>query len=535
MSVNRKRALVFLLVGLLVLLSFLTGCSSAGTEKKAESQAQPAKKLTIELLSYPNPRPYNPVGGDRLAQAIQADLAKVGIEVKIVSQAWKEHLKSVDEGKGDAFLLGWIGDNGDPDNFLYMLLHSSQIETTMNAAHYKNPEVDKLLSDAQKISDPAKRYDLYKKAQEIIVKDAPWVFFNHGVDMVAMRKNITGYQLHPTGWVNLQTVDKEGVKGEKVLIYARGADSVKLDPALVTDGESAKVMNNIYDNLVRYKPGSTDVEPALAESWKVSEDGKVWTFYLRKNVKFHDGTPFNAEAVKFNIERQLPPKATKDMAYADFTYGMIEKVEVVDDYTVKITLKYPYAPFLANLAMGLSAPMISPTAAKKYGENYSQNPVGTGPFMFVKWDKEQQIVLKANKSYWGGAPKVDRVIFKVVKENAVRANELLAGSVDMIDGVDPNDVPRLQKDSNVTILTAPGMNINYLGLRTDKKPFDDPRIRQAISMAINREAIVKSLYQDKAILANGPLPPNLFGYVKDLKPYPYDPEKAKALLKEAGY
>ncbi|MCL4425518.1 MAG: ABC transporter substrate-binding protein [Firmicutes bacterium] len=533
---RKQRFLVFLLLVMFIFSLFLGGCASSTTEKKAETPApQPVKKLAVELLSYPNPRPYNPVGGDRLAQAIQADLAKVGIEVKIVSQAWKEHLKSVDEGKGDAFLLGWIGDNGDPDNFLYMLLHSSQIETTMNAAHYKNPDVDRLLSDAQKIADPAKRYDLYKKAQEVIVKDAPWVFFNHGVDMVAMRKNITGYQLHPTGWVNLQPVDKEGAKGEKVLIYARGADSVKLDPALPTDGESAKVMNNIYDNLVRYKPGSTDVEPALAESWKVSDDGKVWTFNLRKNVKFHDGTPFNAEAVKFNIERQLPPKVTKEMAYADFTYGMIEKVEAVDANTVKITLKSPYAPFLANLAMGLAAPMISPTAAKKYGENFSQNPVGTGPFIFVKWDKEQQIVLKANKAYWGGAPKVDRVIFKVVKENAVRANELLTGSADIIDGVDPNDVPRLQQDSNVRLLTAPGMNINYLGIRTDKKPFDDPRIRQAISMAINREAIVKSLYQDKAILANGPLPPNLFGYYKDLKPYSYDPEKAKALLKEAGY
>lgn len=327
---------------------------------------------------------------------------------------------------------------------------------------------------------------------------------------------------------------KPAAKVEKTLIFARGSDSVSLDPTIIVDGESAKVCNNIYDNLVRYKEGSTEVEPALAESWECTPDGLVWTFHLRQGVKFHDGTPFNAEAVKFNYDRQGPDQRTADMAYADFTLGMIDKVEVVDPNTLKITLKYPYAPFLLNLAMGISSPICSPDAIKKYGADFGLHPVGTGAFIFESWDKEQQIVLKANKDWWGGAPKVDKLVFKVTKENAVRANELLTGEIDMMDGVDPNDVTRLKADANVKILQAPGMNINYMGFRVFNPPFTDKRVCKAASMAINRQAIVDMLYQGNSLLANGPLPPNLFGYVPTLQPWPYDEAGAKALLAEAG-
>lgn len=323
--------------------------------------------------------------------------------------------------------------------------------------------------------------------------------------------------------------------GEKTVIFARGADSISLDPIMIEDGESAKVVANVYDTLVRYKEGSTEVEPALATEWTTSADGKEWTFKLRKGVKFHDGTPFNAEAVKFNIERQLPPNQTADMPYADFTFGMIDKVVAVDENTVKFDLKTPYAPFLLNLAMSLSAPMASPEAVKKYGKDFGMHPVGTGPFVFDSWEKDSKISLKANPDYWDGKPKVDKLIFEVVKENSVRANKLMAGEADIIDGIDPNDVERLKGDANLNFMTSPGMNINYMAMRTDRKPFDNPKVREAISRAINRDELVKNLYKGNALVANGPLPPILFGFDKDLKPYPYDPEKAKQLLKEAGY
>ncbi|MGQ9558437.1 MAG: ABC transporter substrate-binding protein [Desulfurispora sp.] len=318
------------------------------------------------------------------------------------------------------------------------------------------------------------------------------------------------------------------------LVYAQGSDPRGLDPAFVDDGESAKVIVNVFEGLVRYKPDSTEVEPCLATEWTSSPDGKEWTFKLRQGVKFHDGTDFNAEAVKFSVERQLPPNRTDDMPYASFTFGPVQKVEVVDQYTVKFILNEPYAPFLANMAMALAAPIVSPAAVQKYGKDFIEHPVGTGPFKFVKWDKGQQIELARNDNYWGDKPAAAKVFFKFTKENSVRASQLKTGEVDMMDGVDPNDVKMLEQ-SGLKLIKNPGMNINYVGFLCHKPPFNNVKMRQAVSYAINRQNLVDYLYQGLADLANGPLPKFMPGYASDLKPIGYDPEKAKALLKEAGY
>lgn len=320
----------------------------------------------------------------------------------------------------------------------------------------------------------------------------------------------------------------------KILVYAKGADPRGLDPAYVDDGESAKIIVNIYDTLVKYKQGGTEIEPGLATSWTQSSDGLVWTFKLRRGIKFHDGTPFNAAAVKFSVDRQLPPLANNDMPYASFTFGPVKKVEVVDDYTVRFILKEPYAPFLSNLAMALAAPIVSPTAVKKYGDNFNQHPVGTGAFIFQKWDKDRQIVLVKNPNYWGQKARVDKVVYVTTKENSVRASQLITGEADIIDGIDPNDVKKLES-SGMNVIKNPGMNINYMLFLCNKKPFSDVRVRRAISMAINREEIVKYLYQGYAQVANGPLPSFIPGYAPDLKPLEYNPEQAKKLLAEAGY
>lgn len=526
------------LVVLLLAVFLVAACGQQAAQEPqgpAETPEQPGEALeplTIQFYSYTNPRPYNAVGV-QLAEAIQAQLAAIGVEARITDLGWTEYKEAIMAKKeGDMFLFGWIGDNGDPDNFLYVHFDSSQIDGGLNNMGYHNPQVDELLREAQRTMDEDERYSLYKEAQEIIVKDAPWVFISSALDMAATRDTISGFALHPTGRIWLGDVEKSD--GD-TLIYARGADSISLDPALIVDGESSKVLNNINEGLVRYVEGGTQVEPALATSWEVSDDGKVWTFHLREGVKFHDGTPFNADAVVWNIERQLPPNATEDMAYAGFTFEPVEKVEKVDDLTVRITLKNPFSPFLANLAMGLAAPIISPTAYEQYGDKYGQEAaVGTGPFKFVSWERDSQIVLEANEDYWGGAPKVDRVVFRVIKENAARANELIAGNVDIIDGIDPADVERLKGETGINFLQAPGMNINYLGFRTDRPPFDNPKVREAISRAIDRNALM-ALYAGTAEVANGPLPSNLFGYVPSLTPYEYDPARAVELLHEAGY
>ena len=319
----------------------------------------------------------------------------------------------------------------------------------------------------------------------------------------------------------------------KTLVYSQGADPRGLDPAYVDDGESAKVIVNVYEGLLKYKEGSTDIQASLATDWKVSDDGKEYTFNLRKNVKFQDGTPFNADAVVFSVERQLPPKATEDMPYASFTYGPVAKIEKTGDYSVKFTLKNKYTPFLANLAMALAAPVVSPTAVAKYGAKFIENPVGTGPYSFVSWDKNQSIKLKRFADYWGDKPKDENIVFKFTKENSVRASDLMTGGTDIIDGVDPNDIAKL-KSSNMKIYQGDGMNINYMAFNCARAPFNDPKLREAISHAINRDELVKYLYQGYASVANSPLPSFIPGYDKTVQPYNYDVEKAKQLLKDAG-
>lgn len=319
-----------------------------------------------------------------------------------------------------------------------------------------------------------------------------------------------------------------------VLVYAQGADPRGLDPAMVDDGESAKVIVNVYETLVKYKEDSTEIEPGLATDWQMSPDGKEWTFNLRKGVKFQDGTPFNAEAVKFSIDRQLPPQRTDDMPYASFTFGPVKEVQVTAPYQVKIILSEPYAPFLANLAMALAAPIVSPTAVKKYGDDFNNNPVGTGPYKFVKWTKGQEVDLTAFTDYWGPQPKIKNVVFKITKENSVRASELMTGEADIIDGVDPSDIQKLQS-SKMKVAMDAGMNINYMCFLCDKAPFNNVKMRQAVSYAINKQEIVKALYQDTAQVANSMLPDFMPGYDSTLQGISYDPAKAKQLMAEAGY
>jgi len=322
--------------------------------------------------------------------------------------------------------------------------------------------------------------------------------------------------------------------GGKALVFAQGTDPRGLDPAYVDDLEAGKIMTQIFEGLVRYKPGNTEVEPCLATEWSVSPDGKEWTFKLRQGVKFQDGTPFNAEAVKFSIDRQLVPNRTDDMPFADFTYAGVQKVEVVDEYTVKVILDKPSAPFLANMAMSAAAPIVSPTAVKKFGDKFIENPVGTGPYKFVKWDKGQQIELAAFDGYWGDKPKMNKVVYKFTKENSVRASDLVTGAADIIDGIDANNISMME-GKGMKILKSPGMNINYMGFVTNRAPFDNLDLRKAISMAINRQNLVDYLYQGNAVLANSVLPDFMPGYSKDVKPADYNPEEAKKLLAKAGY
>ncbi len=313
------------------------------------------------------------------------------------------------------------------------------------------------------------------------------------------------------------------------LTYLREQDSITLDPAWAQDEESCKVIANIFEGLVRFKAGTTEVEPCLAESWQVSPDNMVWTFFLRKNVKFHDGTPFNAEAVRFSLERQIPSQAGNSLNYASFTFGMVERIKVIDPYTVSFILKFPYAPFLNNLAMTASAPIVSPAAATALGEAFSENPVGTGPFRFASWDKGKRIILKANRDYWANPPECSTLVFKVVKNSRLRSLLIRFGLADIADGITAADARYLEQ-KGCRVLRSTGLDLNYLGFYNDKEPFDNPALRRAVSLAIDRKQLTEKLYREASVEAGGPLPPGVLGYDPDIRPLPYDPAGAREIL-----
>ncbi|MBE3596567.1 MAG: ABC transporter substrate-binding protein [Hydrogenibacillus sp.] len=330
---------------------------------------------------------------------------------------------------------------------------------------------------------------------------------------------------------------QSGAQTQQVLVFARGGDSVSLDPATVTDGESLRVTKNILEPLLQYAPDSFKVQPALAEDWKVSDDGLVYTFYLRKGVKFHDGTDFNAQAVVYNFKRWVNPN---DPHYAEFEYyqsqfgDLIQDVVAVDEYTVEFHLKEKQAPFLQNIAMDPFA-IASPAALEKYGADFGRHPVGTGPFVFKEWKPKQSITLERNPDYWGGAPKLERVVFTVIEDNSARLQALKSGDVDMIEGVLPSDVQALKQDTRFQVWDRPPNNVGYLGINTKKKPFDDPRVRQAVAYAIDKQGLINAFYSGQAEPAKNPMPPTIAGYNDAVQDYPFDLEKAKALLQEAGY
>ncbi len=318
------------------------------------------------------------------------------------------------------------------------------------------------------------------------------------------------------------------------LVFAQGAEPRGLDPAFVDDGESSKVIVNVYEGLLAYAKDSTELEPCLAESWEVSEDGLSYTFKLRQGVKFHDGTDFNADAVKVNIDRQLPPLRQEDMPYASFVYADVKDVVVVDEYTVQINLTKKNTAFLANLAMSLAAPIASPTALEANGGNLNESPVGTGPYKFVEWNPSEDIILTRNDEYWREPAKTKNIVFKFIPDNSARIVALKSGEVDMIDGIDSTGVDQIKADGN-ELYNVSGMNINYMAYNTTRAPFDNVAVRTALSKAVNVPELVTALYGDYAELATTILPTFMPGYSADVKQVEYDPEAAKAELAAAGF
>ena len=323
---------------------------------------------------------------------------------------------------------------------------------------------------------------------------------------------------------------------DDVLIVGQIAEPQALDPAAVTAVNDFRILMNMYDGLVRYKDGTLEVEPALASEWSISEDGTVYTFTLREGVTFHDGSAFDAEAVKFNFDRMLdeehPYHDTGPFPLA-FFFSAVQDVAVIDAQTVQFTLNAPYAPFLTNLAYPTGL-IVSPAAVREHGADFGRNPSGTGAFTFDEWRSNEAVVVQANPDYWDGAPELQTVVFRPITDANTRTAEMLAGGIDLMVEVPPVALSEFQGDA-FTVHEQAGPHVWFLILNAKEGPFADVRVRQAANYAVNKQAIVDDVLEGTAEVAAGPIPPAFaWAYNEELAPYPYDPDRARELIAEAG-
>lgn len=343
-----------------------------------------------------------------------------------------------------------------------------------------------------------------------------------------------------------------------VFTLGRGGDSVTLDPAHSTDSESSMVCIQVFETLLEFKPGSTEVGPGLAEAVPEPEEGgRVYTFELREGVNFHDGAPCDAEAVVFNVERWRDTKSpyhkgggkqASQFARYEIEFGgfdddsNIEKVEAVNSRTVRFTLKEPQGTFLNDIAI-YTFGIGSPKALKKDVEGFWQKPIGTGPFKFESWERSSKITLVKNDEWWGkdepaaeggGGPFVEKFVYRTIPDNTSRVAALTGGNLTGAHGLTPDDIDAISKAKEVRPYYQPSLNVGYLAMNNGRKPFDDPRVRRAVVHGIDMAKIVETFFGDSGELASNPMPRIVPGFAEDIKPFEHDPTLAKKLLGQAG-
>ena len=331
---------------------------------------------------------------------------------------------------------------------------------------------------------------------------------------------------------NGNSKETEKSSGGKTIKIGISKDPVNLNPVLISDAMGESFASNIFDTLVSYKDDVTTPAPALAEKWTISKDGKEYTFNLRKGVKFQNGDAFTAKDVKFTLEAFMDEK---NASPSKQFFNDVDKVEAVDDYTVKITLKKTYAPFL--LALGSPQIGIMPSDyVKKIGmDKFDRSPVGTGPFKFSEWTPDDHITLVRNNEYWGGKPNIETAIFRPIPKSEVMSVELKSGGVDIATNLLPEDIKSFSTDKNYVVNKVNGLSLQYMGFSAIKKPYSDVRFRKAVYYATDFENAIKGIYGDSAERAYSYIPPSVLGNDKDYmktKALPYDEVKAKALFDE---
>ncbi|MDQ3771190.1 MAG: ABC transporter substrate-binding protein [Actinomycetota bacterium] len=358
--------------------------------------------------------------------------------------------------------------------------------------------------------------------------------------------------------------DAEEGEATATLAFGTSADPVVLDGALVSDGESLRAIDQMFEGLVTLEAGGTEVVPGLAEEWEVSDDGLSYTFNLREGVTFHDDTDFNAEAVCFNFDRWYNFEGSFQNPAASYywqtvfggfsdgkTDSLYESCEAEEELVVTLNLTKPSASILPALAL-TNFTIASPDALEEFdadegkvdaegifspsGDYATEHPTGTGPFMFEEWIRGDRLIMTRNEDYWGESPgNIQELIFQPIADPAARLQALQSGELQGFDLVDPQDYPTIEDDDQLQLLNRPAFNVGYIGFNQAVEPLDDPAVREAIALAVDRQEIVDGFYAGQGEVATQFMPPELFGYSEDVPTYEFDPEGATQLLEDAGY
>ena len=342
------------------------------------------------------------------------------------------------------------------------------------------------------------------------------------------------------------TVSAADPKAGGTLIMGKPKDARTLDPGVCDEGNSSMIITNMFQPLLTFKPGTSELIPCLASAMPVvSKDNMEITFKIRQGVKFHDGTPMDVDAVVFSLKRQNDKSdpfnkfgpwnywSGKGWSATDKKPGIVKDIVKVDEQTVKILLNVPDQSIMYNFALYFTG-IVSPTAVKKYGAEFKNHPVGTGPFQFVEWVKDDHVALKRFDGYWGDKAHLDGVIFKVFPDEQARILALQKGEADIIDPTGPEGMKVIEADAKLKLQQGDRLNMGYLCMQCEKGPFTNIKLRQALCYGVNRKVIMESVYGKAGVPEKLPMPSLLWGYDKKLPDYVYNPEKAKALIKESG-
>ncbi|HWS88516.1 MAG TPA: ABC transporter substrate-binding protein [Pyrinomonadaceae bacterium] len=515
-----RRQLLSVAAPFIVFATLLAGCGGGTAGSKAMRFPKPIF-LKINAASAPT-RQY--------ASVIQNQLKQVGIPCEIDQVEFNTMLEQQRKGQFQMTTGRWVGGNQDPI-YLYDLFHTGAYQ---NRGRYSNPEVDKILEEAFVTADRAKAKELYTRAWDILSREVPQLPLWYMDQVVVARKNVQNINVPVDGdWRFLRDVTVEGGKsGPFVVVLESNPET--LDQLRGTDASSERFRQLMFNSLVR-KNENFDYVGDLASDIQQSPDGLVYTFKLRDGVKFHNGKAFTSADAKYTLETLLKSDSRKAN---DFYEGagaerkpIVKAVETPDPLTLVVRLNKPLTKFLSGLVPVGMMPQGYTTDQQK------QNPVGTGAFKFARHDESQQVVdLTANEDYWGGAPAVKQLRVRTILDANTLQAELKSGGIDIAQtaNLQPDAYQQLGQDANLKVAQFPGVNVVYLSFNAEDPVLKDPRVRQAIAYAIDRQAIVKELLLGQARVANSILPEQSWAYSPG-QVYNYDPKRAEQILDEAGY